>query len=478
MRSFALFCSVLLLALPGFSQEIEFAYGLPGFVANVELVEYVDFDGVPEFTAVVEDNELATYYSIFGYGSISLQIVAANSNKPGQRRVTDLKDSGEIEYYSMYGKGGNYLIPGLGNKSNDDGVRISFSSALPITAFALEWGSMQPGSPCCIIQWFDFTFTDGTSESLRFDSGNRYMGRGTESSDTTFLGFKSSKPMASVVINQLGHNPTADNILIGRVVDPPGEEEAGPKHIVIDANDFPRPVAQPSPEPIDNIVLRRPDSPEMKVYRCMKERSCNTITRNEEIAGGFSHVAKVLYGRLKLAAATLGDTVGLYSNVVLGKECNDPPRDDYYTLAEFTGLEPTSDFADQFGEGSAKIDTLLLLLNRGIDARQQGLLTLERLQGAYIANDADAFDLQAERLELFYREADTAFVTAGSYTLDILRDLQQDDEVDAADPNVASLFRMMRELAAHLETQTFENLFTNAVFDDDFERGDLRAWGP
>ena len=453
-------------------EPIEFSYSQADFYDELQQYKKVTFSETPSFLAEAVEpggDGGSTYYQIIAIDDITFYRVNWNQNKPGMRRLTDVGNEGTYDFYRA-ARGGNFLIPGLGDKQNDDGVLVSFEDVDdPVTAFGIVWGSVQETSECCIVQWFDFEFADGTIESVVFDSANQYHGRGTESSSTTFLGFKSpKKKIRSVKINQFGHNPIADDIVIGAVVESVIPDERKPRHTMTTVEDF----GPPEPDPMRNITVEAEETPdELQALENLKQHYvewAQNATDLSEVAAGIESIPGVppevsfyLYHLKRF----LSIDASIYSDYA-----NDPPKNDYDVIEPYPGRDFTEDFEEIYGEDYAVFDQLFYQWHYAIENLQAGFPTMERLQGAYLDAAEEAFHAQAEHLGMLWTESDKARAIAFTLFDGVIDILSDNSRFNQSDPGVSDTIDLSIELKNAVSDMTVSRTFGDANDACDYDR--------
>jgi hypothetical protein len=456
---------------------VEFQYGLGPFASRIDTITTIDFSETPSFLAEASqpggDGE-STYYEVMTIEDVVFSIVNANSNKPGMRRLTDIGNNGTFEFYST-ARSPNFLIPGLGEAlNNDDGIRIDLSSiGQPVTAFGVHWGSVQDTSPCCIVQLFRFRLGSGAIVDHRFDSGNAYQGRGEESSANTFFGFHAvGDTIVEVVIEQLGHNPVLDNVTLGRLRPPSAPPPPSP--IVIDARDF----GVPNVDPLDAITLQvGGHDAARRSIREMKPNWGEDAVLNDGLAdlaqslSEMSSVPEIVY------YAEAASSFLRVNSRIFQRYADDPPRFDYDVVAEPSGNEAETEFEKRFGPELAPLDDLFVRWGYATEALDLALTTLERLQGAYLNADHQAFTLQADTFRRLNTDSDHLFTVLAD-GLEASESLLSNAGVP--DPCIAgesiTFSRFLRWTARQIRGLPTEVSLLPQVFRDGFEDGDLSAW--
>lgn len=456
---------------------VQFQYGLGPFVSRIDIISTVDFSETPSFLATSSqpggDGE-STYYEVMEIKDVVFSVVNANTNTPGMRRLTDVGNEGTFDFYSM-ARSPNFLIPGLGDALHgDDGIRIDLSALeQPVTAFGVHWGSVQETSPCCIVQLFRFRLGSGTIIDEIFDSGNAYQGRGEESSANTFLGFYTmDDTIVEVVIEQLGHNPVLDNVTLGQIRPP--SVPSPPSPIVIEARDF----GVPSVDPIDAISLRV-DGHEAarRSIRQMKPNWSKDAVLNDglaDLAQGLSestNVPEISY------YAGVAPTFLRVNSRIFQRYAADPPRFDYYVVAESSGNEAETEFEQRFGAEFAPLDDLFRRWGYASEALDLALTTLERLQGAYLDADKQAFNLQAEIFRRLTADSDSLFARLADDLESSVGLLAAAGVPDPCIPGSSVTFsRFLRWTARQIRRLPTEVALLPPIFSDGFEAGDSSAW--
>lgn len=478
VKSIFIVLSLMLVSSLAYSEPIEFEYGIGPFLAKTVETSRVTFSETPTFLAVSGHpggDGKSTYYEIMTINNITFSIVNANSNKPGMRRLSDVGHQGTYDFYRD-ARSGNFLIPGLGNAlNNDDGIRLDFSALEPpITAFGAHWGSVQEGSPCCIVQLFRFFLESGATEDVIFDSSNAYQGNGVSSNAGTFFGFRSTEsPISGVIIEQLGHNPALDNVIVGEAALPP---QPTPKRIIINARDF----GVPGVDPLDAITFQVEGSTAaQKSIREMKPNWQENVEQNSDGADIAERVSSLpIHALLKYYAGQLASGLRINS-LIFQKYSNDPPRYDYHIVAQFSGAEVVTNFEEQFGPAFSILDDTFLNWGYAAEALDLGLVTLERLQGAYLDNEQSFFSLQASTFQLFAAESDNLFAIIGD-RVDQSRLILEAQGIEdfCIESDDIMFFDFLKELARKLHRLPMEFSLDpdNEIFSDGFESGDLSLW--
>lgn len=177
-------------------------------------------------------------------------------------------------------------------------------------------------------------------------------------------------------------------------------------------------------------------SPEMKAQKDLKEHYRNKSDELENIGDTIDTtipidpteqdgpIIRVLNGILtvmKGAAGTVEEYLAIGGKTsikggegIFDKLAKDPPDPNFLEIAERSGEQLDPQFALTFGEEFALVDLAFLDLGIGLESYDLLLPTLERMQGAILANDFSAFNLQKDRAIELLTEGEEALLRASA----------------------------------------------------------------
>ncbi len=183
---------------------------------------------------------------------------------------------------------------------------------------------------------------------------------------------------------------------------------------------------------------------------------------------------QTVFDALKSGAASLVALFKMGAEIILkgaevnfNKLANDPPDQNFNELAQRSGETLDMGFADKFGSRFSVIDQAFRDFGLGLEGYELFLTTLERMQGALVANDLEAFAKQRSAAEVWLTQADTDFKIA-SLEFQQLQSLFQDGVIQnfAVDPLLIS--QLQNDIRSQgLDQSNIEELL-NAGFDDAF----------